>query len=317
VWGRSKRGAAVAAVAVGVLAGACGGPPIEPVATYPPAGTVVLGSFDFAESDLLIQLYGQLFEANGFPVTFVSDVGPREILQPALWQGMINFVPEYAGSALDYVAGRDSAPSETSTTLDLLRGALALRGVEALQPAPAQNQNVVVVRSDTAFHENVHSVSDLSRLLAKDPALTLGGPPECPTRDLCLPGLQAVYGLRFRSFLPLSDTSVTAAALKANQIQVGVMFSTDGALATSELTTLRDDRALQPAENIVPVVRTDLLTTMGASRERFVTLTNDLSSRLSADWLQTLNARVASGQSPELVAREWLVQQVGSLMNLG
>jgi osmoprotectant transport system substrate-binding protein len=304
-------------VVAAVLASACGAPPAEPTATYPPAGTVVLGSFDFPESDLLIQLYGRLFEANGFPVTFVSDVGPREVLQPALWQGMINFVPEYAGSALDYFAGEGSAPSETSATLDLLRGALARHGVEALEPAPAQNQNVVVVTSETAFNEDVHRVSDLSRLLHRDPALTLGGPPECPSRDLCLPGLRAVYGLRFQAFLPLSDTSVTAAALKANQIQVGVMFSTDGALSTSALTALRDDRALQPAENIVPLVRTDLLTTMGANRERFVRLTNDLSSRLSADWLRTLNARVASGRSPELVARVWLEQQAGSLMNEG
>ena len=244
-------------------------------------------------------------------MTFVNDVGPREVLEPALWQGMLNFVPEYAGSALDYFAGEGSAPSVTSTTIDLLRGALARHGVEALDPAPAENQNVVVVTTDLSQHEDLHRVSDL---LPTDRNLTLGGPPECPTRDLCMLGLEARYGLRFKAFFPFSGTAVTAAALKVHQIDVGVLFSTDGVLAGDDLTELDDDRGLQPAENIVPFVRTDLLTTMGADRARFVGLANDLSSRLTTDELQHLNASVGVGRSPASVARAWLVREFGELM---
>jgi osmoprotectant transport system substrate-binding protein len=301
-------GAAVAAW----LVAACGSAPVVVAPTYPAPGTIVLGSFDFPESDLLTQLYGQVLASNGFRVVYARDVGPREVVEPALWQGMVNFVPEYLGSALDYFQGSGAAVSSTVQTLDDLQVALAERGARALTPAPAQNQNVVVVTSDTAVREGLHRISDLSRVSDE---LTLGGPPQCPERDLCLPGLEGTYGLSFKEFLPLSGSDVVAASLKAQQIQVGVLFSTDGVLLPSGLTVLRDDRVLQPAENIVPVVRTELLKELGSRGTTLVELTNALSERLTTLWVQILNAQVAGGRTPDDVAGRWLERHASDLLS--
>jgi osmoprotectant transport system substrate-binding protein len=197
-------------------------------------------------------------------------------------------------------------------TLDDLQVALAERGARALTPAPAQNQNVVVVTSDTAVREGLHRISDLSRVSDE---LTLGGPPQCPDRDLCLPGLEGTYGLSFKEFLPLSGSDVVAASLKAQQIQVGVLFSTDGVLLPSGLTVLRDDRVLQPAENIVPVVRTELLKELGSRGTTLVELTNALSERLTTLWVQILNAQVAGGRTPDDVAGRWLERHASDLLS--
>lgn len=300
---RAMRRVMGAAVVVASLLPACGDAPAVVAPTYPAPGTVVLGSFDFPESDLLTQLYGQVLAANGFTVSYARDVGPREVVEPALWQGMINFVPEYVGSALDYFRGSGAASSETTQTLDELEGSLAERGVLALAPAPAQNQNVVVVTSDIAVEHGLHRISDLGRFPDE---FRLGGPPQCPDRALCLRGLEGTYGLSFKEFLALSGSDVVAAALKGQQIQVGVLFSTDGVLVRSGLTVLRDDRTLQPAENIVPVVRTELLKELGSDGATLVELTNALSERLTTGWVQNMNAQVAAGRTASEAASLWL-----------
>ena len=89
------------------------------------------------------------------------------------------------------------------------------------------------------------------------PDLTIGGPPECERRALCLAGLEHIYGLKFKEFVPLdAGGPLTHAALADGVVDVALLFTTDPALASSDLVVLADDRALQPAENVTPLVRT-------------------------------------------------------------
>ena len=167
--------------------------------------------------------------------------------------GLIQLVPEYAGSALDFLSlGRLPATSDAAATHASLARSAEGRGLVAAQPAPAQNTNAIVVTAATAARHHLRSIEDLPRL-RRD--LVFGGPPECPQRKYCLQGLEGAYGLQFKSFTPTdAGGPITRQALVSGQIDVGLLFTTDPGIAAQHLVVLADDRGLQPAENITPLV---------------------------------------------------------------
>jgi osmoprotectant transport system substrate-binding protein len=262
-------------------------------------GAVTIGSFDFPESALLAELYAQALEGHGIRVVRRFDVGPRELVLPALQRGLLELVPEYAGSALTFLGGTPSA--ETTPTVLALRRALGVRGLDALEPAPAQDQNGFVVTAGTAARLGVHDLSDLT---AEADQLTLGGPPECPSRQLCLRGLEDTYGLRFAGFVPLdAGGPLTLEAMLSGAIDVGLMFTTDGTIQRRGFVLLTDDRGLQPAENVTPIVRSDAVRRFGT---RFTSVVDAVSAGLDTQTLRGLNAAVDGGASIQETARNWL-----------
>ena len=149
--------------------------------------TIQLASFDFPESEILGQVYGQALAQHGFPVEQVVQLGAREVVAPALEQGKVDMVPEYLGSALNFLNDRDRvATADPALTHARLEQAFAPRGVSVLAYAPAQDRNGFVVTGDLARRRNLEKVSDLAPLASR---LAFGGPPECPERPLCLKGL--------------------------------------------------------------------------------------------------------------------------------
>jgi len=263
-------------------------------------GGVRVASFLFAESRLLAEMYAQVIEAAGIPVERMGPVGPREIIAPALEQDLIDLVPEYLGTALGYW-GATEHNSDTDSALVDLHERLAPRGLTPLAASPAQDKNVFAVTSERAERGSLVEISDLSSV-ADD--LIFGGPPECADRVLCLAGLETVYGLSFADFVVQISLAGTVEALHNQEIDVGLMFSTASELETSDLVVLDDDREMQPAENIVPVVRTDAIGRWGPGLADAV---DELSVRLATAELRRLNVRAAaSGATVEQVARQWL-----------
>ena len=172
--------------------------------------------------------------------------------------------------------------------------------LEVLESAPAQNVNALVVTKETAQRYALHTVSDLERYA---PGFVLGGPPECPTRPFCLLGLADTYGLSFKEFVPL-DTGgpLTRSALDQGVIDVAVLFSTDPAI--DDLVELADDRGLQPAENVTPLVRGSVVTKWGAP---LVEVVDSVSERLTTQSLRALNGALADDASTLAdVAAHWL-----------
>ena len=267
-------------------------------------GTVItVGSFDFPESVLLAEIYGQALVAARFPVRILPNLGPREVVDSALMDGLLQLVPEYAGSALEFFTlGRRSAGSDARAANQALAGSVAGRGLVAARPAPAQDANAIVVTAATAARYRLRSIADLARAARR---LTFGGPPECPGRAYCLPGLKRVYGLRFKAFIPLdAGGPLTLQALEAGYIGVALLFSTDPNIPARHLVVLADDRGLQPAENITPLVRRNAAARYGP---RLLAVLNGVSARLDTSTLRALDARVElAGQAPRLVARSWL-----------
>jgi osmoprotectant transport system substrate-binding protein len=263
---------------------------------------VAVASFNFAESELVAEIYARALEHAGVPVRRELNLGPRELVQPALLQGLVDVVPEYLGSALaslDPNASVDMA--DAAAVRRQLTSVLGGWGVDVLDPASAENQNGLVVTRATADRFGLVSVSDLARL---GPQISLAGPPECVQRPYCLQGFERRYGLRFSRFVPYDTESQRVAALHDQVVDVAVLFTTDGALATGDLVLLRDDRNLQPAENIVPVVSSRVVARYGASVQRTL---DTVSSALTPEALVFLNWRIGiGGKDVAAEAEAWL-----------
>ena len=273
-------------------------------AAVEPADAITVGSFDFAESRIVAEIYARALEASGFPVDRAPGVAAREVLAPALEQGLVDLIPEYAGTALAFLTGDPSAASaDAAVTHERLVDAYAVRNVAVLDGAEAQNQNALVVRRETAERQGLADISDLS------PAanMVLGGPPECPSRPLCLLGFRDVYGLQFERFVPLDvGGPVTIAALEGGEVDVAVLFSADRPNISDQMTFLVDDKGLQPAENITPVLRQDVLRAYGADLERRI---NEVTRRLTtADLADLVRRASVDREDPARLADAWLRQ---------
>jgi osmoprotectant transport system substrate-binding protein len=173
-----------------------------------------------------------------------------------------------------------------------------------LAAAPAEDQNGFAV--STAFAA-AHGIGRLSQLAALAPQLTFGGPPECPDRPLCLPGLLGVYGLRFQAVVSIPSRAATVEDLVAGAIDVGLLETTDARRFSAPIILLIDDRGLQPHDNVVPLVRTAVLDRWG---DRLRTALDQTSARLTTQELVALNRAVdVDGLTPEEAAAQWWDRQ--------
>lgn len=293
----TRRAAIAAALVIVAVAGCGGSDGVEPAPTADDG--IRIASFDFAESILLAEMYALVIESTGTPVVRLGPIGPREIVAPALELGHVDLVPEYLGTALRYAGSLEPNPDTLTARVELVER-LSPRGLTALDAAAAEDKNVFVVGVEAAERADLRTISDLAPIAS---GLVFGGPPECPDRPLCLAGLEDVYGLRFREFVPQRSLRFTAEALRRGEIDVAVMFSTDSSLASFDLVVLDDDRNLQPAENVLPVVRVDALGRWGPE---VAEAANALSAALTTVELRILNVRADQEASVERVAREWL-----------
>ena len=284
-----------------LLAAGCHRDPPPPPPEDPRRPVIQLASFDFPESEILGELYGQALRQHGFPVEQVVQLGSREVVGPALEQGKVDMAPEYLGSALNFLNDRDRiATADPALTHARLEQAFAPRGVSVLAYAPAQDRNGFVVTGDLARRHGLEKLSDLAPLASQ---LSFGGPPECAQRPLCLKGLQDLYELRFARFEAMPSRAVTAGELDTGEIDVGMIETTDPHLIGTDLVQLEDDRRLQPAENVVPVLRREVLDAYGPA---LVRLCNAVSAQLTTAELTRLNLQVAEGQPAAEAASGWL-----------
>ena len=294
-------GSPVGLLVLVLLAAGCDRAPAPPPPEDPRRPVIQLASFDFPESEILGELYGQALGQHGFPVEQVVQLGSREVVGPALEQGKVDMAPEYLGSALNFLNDRDRiATADPALTHARLEQAFAPRGVSVLAYAPAQDRNGFVVTGDLARRHGLEKLSDLAPLASQ---LSFGGPPECPQRPLCLKGLQDLYELRFARFEAMPSRAVTAGELDTGEIDVGMIETTDPHLIGTDLVQLEDDRRLQPAENVVPVLRRQVVDAYGPS---LVRLCNAVSAQLTTTELTRLNLQVANGQPAAEAASGWL-----------
>ncbi len=278
--------------------------------TVPTAGTggdvpdgpdITIGAQDFGESTILAEIYGQALENAGYPVTQQALGGFRDIVFASFESGDINFTPEYAASALEFLnefAGE--ATGDVDETVALLQTQLDELGLVAFEPAPAVDSNSFVVTAETAEELGLEKVSDLTA------DMTLGGPPDCEDNASCIPGLISFYDLDFTdNFVPLDGGGpLTVAALEEGEIDVAILFSTDGNIADKGWVVLEDDAGMINADNIVPIGSTELVEAYG---DALATLIDEISAALTTEELTELNRLVGIElEDADAVALDWL-----------
>jgi osmoprotectant transport system substrate-binding protein len=280
-----------------VLAGCGAAEPAEAL----PDETIRFASYDFQENQILAEVYAEGVRRAGLPVVVQHGIGTREIVAPALQQGVVDVVVDYVGTALVFAGPLSAPPTATSEEMhaDLDR-TLGERGVVVLEAARAEDQNGFAVTTAFAAAQGVGTLTDLAPLA---PGLVFGGPSECPDRPLCLPGLEAVYGMEFGEFQTMPSRAATVEALIAGQIDVGLLETTDARLAIAPIMLLTDDRALQPPENVVPLVRAEVADRWGT---RLTGALDETSARLTTPGLVRLNRAVElDGLTPAEAAEQW------------
>src|SRR2546430_8378003 len=266
-----------------LIASACGSSGGGSSSSSASKGTVTVAGFNFAESSILANVYGGALKGAGYTVNYKLNLGSREVVEPALEKGDIDLYPGYAATELEFInKGRGEGPHDAAATVAKLNPSLEPKGLKALNPPPATDENAFAVLKSGKYG----TYKTLSELVPVAPQMTLGGPPECPNRPFCQAGLQRVYGLNFKAFKPLdAGGPLTKAALDKGAIDIGLIFSSDSAYSTGKYVQLQDDKHLQNADNVVPLGRSKVLTGDAT------TTLNNVSAKLTTDDLIQMNKK--------------------------
>ncbi len=272
-------------VALALVTTACGSTGGPSSSSASPKGTITIGSFNFSESIILAHIYGDALKNKGYTIVYRDKLGNREIVYPALESGQIDLYAGYAATDLDFVDGKQGvaveAGSDAQANVQKLNARLSSKGIKALDPSPAIDQNAFAVTKAEADQYSLTKLSDLSSVASN---WTLGGPPECPQRPFCQPGLKTTYGLNFKAFKSLdAGGPLTYAALKQGAINIGLVFSSDGGIAANNFVVLQDDKHLEDADNIVPLIRS------AVANSEVTSVLNSVDAKLNTPDLTALN----------------------------
>lgn len=291
--------AAVLVMAMSVVAACSNSDPLGAQIRSP--NSIVIGSGDFPESQIIAEIYAQALQANGFEVGKRMGIGSRETYIPALKDHSIDLVPEYIGNLLLYIS-----PQSDATTLDAVERELDQRlpdDLSILTPAPATDTDTVSVTGQTANSWNLKTIADLAVHSAD---VRFGAPSAFATRPAGLPGLRQKYGLEIKpgNFVAIDDGggAVTVRALVEGRVNAANVFTTSPAIPQNHLVVLDDPEHNFVAGNIVPLLNSQ------KRSPRLKEVLDAVSAKLTTSGVAGLNAAVSgnSGIDPDQAARNWI-----------
>jgi len=264
--------------------------------------SITIGAQDFGESQILSEIYKQGLAAKGFTTSLQKLGGFRDIELQAFAGGTINFAPEYAASMLEGLNGKKGeATSDVTETVNKLKTQLDAKGLAAFDSTDAVDTNALVMTKDKADSLGIKTLSDLA---SKGKDLKLGGPADCETNAFCIPGLKKVYNLDLSGKFQALETSAVAPALDAGQIDVALLFSTDGRIAAKNYVLLQDDKKMLAADNVVPVGKKEVV-----SNSDLATAVNAISKKITTDALIQMNKRFdVDKEDAAVIAKDFLTQ---------
>ncbi|MEU6109060.1 ABC transporter substrate-binding protein [Streptomyces albidoflavus] len=305
--------ALLAALLLTVLAACATGPSLEDQGevTAPPGDSsrLTVGSAGFTESDLLAQMYALLLRRAGYETELIT-VANRELYEPALESGRVDVVPEYAATFADWLNAKENGPDadpvgspDLATTMKALRRLATPRGLTVLDPGKAVDQNAFAVTREFAAEHSLRTLSDLG---ASGLPVRLAAGDECVSRPYCQPGLEKTYGIDVTAVDPKGvGTTQAKRAVQSGQDQLVLTTTTDATLDAFGLVLLEDDKKLQNADAVVPVVNR-----ARAGSERVARALDALAPVLTTADLAGLNRQVDSWRRlPEDVARAYLEEK--------
>ena len=266
------------------------------------SGTVVIGSANFPENELLAEVYALALQKKGVKVTTKLNIGAREVYYPQVKSGAITIIPEYNGTLLTVEADPTST-AKTTADVDAALAAKLPSTLTVLNPAPAQDSDSITVTAATAAKYHLKSIADLKPYAS---SMVLGGPPEFKTRSDGIAGLKANYGLTFKSFDPL-DTSgpITLSALNGGKVQAADVFTTTPQIVTDKLVSLADPKFNFAAQNVIPLIYKPALTpTISATL-------NEISAKLTTSALLQMDNAVITDKANYTTVAEGFLQSIG------
>ncbi|RKT57427.1 ABC transporter substrate-binding protein [Saccharothrix australiensis] len=273
-----KRTLAVIVAAAALVVSACGSKDdLGGSGQEAAAGEVVVGSADFTENKVLAEVYAGALKTTGAKVTVKSGIGARELVVRALQDKSLGVVPEYTGNLLNYFA-KDNAETADEAVYTALKAKLPA-GLEVLEKAAAEDKDVLVVTKATA-DSGVKSIADLG-----DGKYVLGAAGEWAQR--WQDKVKNLYGVTFKE-IKTTDAGgpVTVDALKDGSAQVVNLYTTSADIAVNDFVQLADPKNMYPAQNIVPLLRSDAVDAKGKAA------LNKVSQALTTENLATLVKRV-------------------------
>ena len=295
-----KRGCAAGlALAAGIVLAACGSSAAgSPIASAASKGSVVVGSANFPEDELLAQIYATALAAKGVRVTDQFSIGAREVYYPEIEKGAITIIPEYNGALLTTEVDPSSAAVTTAQVDAQLEAGLPAP-LEVLNPSSAQDKDSVTVTQAFAARYHLTSIAQLEPLA---PSMVFGAPAEFKTRADGQAGLWKRYGVRFKAFDVLDESGpITLKALTDGEVQAADVFTTTPQILTDHLVSLADPKSDFAAQNVLPLVYRKGVNATIAS------ILNAVSARLTtAGLLEMDKAIIVDHANYSTVATAWL-----------
>ncbi|MFD4595296.1 ABC transporter substrate-binding protein [Streptomyces rubiginosohelvolus] len=308
-------GAVIGMVALAGSLAACGGDSLEQEKSGSGSsaggdgkkGTLVVGSASFTESKVLAELYAQILGDAGYS-TSVTTVKNRELYEPSVEKGEIDVVPEYAATLAEFlnakVNGADKAQEKPVASGDVEATVSALKqlaeplGLTVLPAGKAVDQNAFAVSKEFAEKNSLKTLSDLGKSKLK---VKIAAGDECEVRPFCAPGLKKTYGIDVTGIDPKGvGTPVSKQAVRDGKVQLVLTTTTDAVL--DGLVFLEDDKKLQNADNVLPV-----LNTKDAGDPEVAEALGKITAALTTEDLAELNRKVdAERAKPADVAKEYL-----------
>ncbi|PVG82464.1 amino acid ABC transporter substrate-binding protein [Nocardioides gansuensis] len=270
-------------------------------------GDLTLAGQNFPEATLVASMYEQLLEADGYTVE-TRLVDSRDAYMPT-FPGSVDVVPEYVGGIVNFLNTRENGakakPFEAGDGAQLAADGASLleeAGITLLDLSPATDTNAFFVTQEFSEAEGVTKLSDLEGM-----SVTLAAAPDCEGRLDCEGGLTEEYSIDVTEVLPLGYASdQTYQAVLDGEAELGETSTTDGTLESQGLVVLEDDKAIQPAQNLVPAVSTAFL----EEHPDVADVLNPLMAALTTEKLTELNGRVAvDREKPEDVAADFLADE--------
>jgi osmoprotectant transport system substrate-binding protein len=269
------------------------------------AQTIVVGGKNFTEQQIMAEMTNQLLQAKGFKTDKRAGLGSAPLRQ-AQEAGQVDVYWEYTGTSLityNKVADKLDAAATYSKVKEL-DGA---KGLVWLNPSKANNTYALAMRKADAQAKGIKSLSDLAAKVKGGEALKLASNAEFYARPDGLAPLQQTYGFDFgRENVVRMDTGLVYQALKDKQVDVGLVFATDGRIPAFDFVVLADDKGFFPSYALTPVVRKETLD----KNPKLAEILNGLSAKLDDATMAKLNASVdVDKKTVEEVATGFLKSQ--------
>jgi len=289
--------------AVAMLAAACGddGSAAGDTAAGAPSGpTINLRGQDFSESVTIAEVYGQYLKAKGYDVNILEPAGFRTEALDGLKNGDLDLIVDYIGGDQTALAPDAKSSGDPAVVAATITPLLADQGSTLLDYSPAVDGDAFVVRGDSP----ATTISDVKGLDYR-----FGASSQCFERPQCYIGYTdpKVYGITFKSRKTIEFGPLLGEALKAKEVDAVVWNTTAPEIAANGFKVLEDDKGLHPAQNIAPIVRTEVLDAYG---DQLSTDLNALSAQITTDDLVAWNtATDIDKQESDAVAGDWLTEK--------